>query len=296
MNRAAGSLHQRRSHPRNTTQTVAIIFLIAFTLMIAVPVIYIIVYSIINGASAISWDFLTQVPKNRGLAGGISSAIVGTFYLMVGVILFSLPVGVLAAIYLHEYARQGPITRLINLSIVNLAGVPSIIYGLFGLSFFVLMLKMGSSLLAASLTLSCMALPVVVTAAREALATVPNSYREGSLALGATKWQTIVRVVLPQAWSGILTGLMLAVSRAAGETAPILVTGTAFSTIIPGSILDQFNALPYHLYVVATQIPKMPKNIQWGITLVLLVMVLLFNLTAIILRIRLRARRKKWGL
>ncbi|MCX5970437.1 MAG: phosphate ABC transporter permease PstA [Coprothermobacterota bacterium] len=296
MSPTAGKLEGRHFRSRNATQTAAFIFLGACVLLILVPVIYIIVYTIVNGAGAISWDFLTQLPKQRGLQGGIFSAIVGSFYLMVGVVVFALPVGIMAAIYLHEYARQGPLVRLINLSIVNLAGVPSIVYGLFGLSFFVLMLKMGSSLLAASLTLSCMALPVVVTASREALATVPNSYREGSLALGASRWQTIVRVVLPQAWPGILTGLVLAVSRAAGETAPILITGTAFTAILPTSLFDQFNALPYHLYVVATQIPNMPKSTQWGITLVLLVMVLLFNLTAIILRIRLRAQRKKWGL
>jgi len=215
---------------------------------------------------------------------------------MVGVVFFALPVGLLAAIYLHEYAKQGPLIRLINLSIVNLAGVPSIVYGLFGLSFFVLMLSFGSSLLSASLTLSCLVLPVVVTASREALDAVPLSYREASFALGATKWQTIWKVVLPQAWPGILTGLVLAVSRAAGETAPILVTGTAFTAIIPNSIFDQFNALPYHLYVVATQIPNVPKSLQWGIVVVLTLVVILFNATAIYLRIQLRARRRKWGL
>ncbi len=280
---------------RNLSQILAFSLLTLACLMIVVPVVYILIYIITQGAGTIDWAFLTELPRRRGLEGGIFSVILGTFYLMLGVVLFALPVGLMAAIYLHEYAKQSRITRLINLSIVNLAGIPSIVYGLFGLSLFVLLLKMGSSLLAASLTLSCLVLPVVVTASREALSAVPNSLREGSLALGATKWQTIRRVVLPQAWSGILTGLVLAVSRAAGETAPILVTGTAFSTIIPTSPLDQFNALPYHLYVVATQIPGMPKSTQWAITLVLLVLVFLFNLMAIILRVRLRGRKRKWG-
>jgi phosphate transport system permease protein len=281
---------------RNATQSLAFFLLTICCLLIVVPVIAIIVYVASQGGGTITWQFLSEFPKNQAREGGIFPALLGSFYLMIGVVLFALPVGLLAAIYLHEYAKQNPLTRLINLSIVNLAGVPSIVFGLFGLSFFVLLLKMGSSLLAASLTLSCLVLPVVVTASREALAAVPNSYREGSLALGATKWQTIRKVVLPQAWPGILTGLVLAVSRAAGETAPILVIGTAFSPILPSSPLSQFNAIPYHLYVVATQIPKMPKQIQWGIILVLLAMVVLFNLTAIILRIQLRARKRKWGL
>lgn len=280
---------------RNLNQILAFSLLTLACLLIIVPVIYILVYIILQGAGTIDWGFLTELPRRRGLEGGIFSAILGTFYLMLGVVIFALPVGLMAAIYLHEYAKRSRITRLINLSIVNLAGVPSIVYGLFGLSLFVLLLKMGSSLLAASLTLSCLVLPVVVTASREALMAVPNSLREGSLALGATKWQTIRRIVLPQAWSGILTGLVLAVSRAAGETAPILVTGTAFTTILPTSPLDQFNALPYHLYVVATQIPGMPKSTQWAITLVLLALVFLFNLVAIILRVRLRAAKRKWG-
>jgi phosphate transport system permease protein len=281
---------------RNATQSLAFFLLTICCLLIVIPVIAIIVYVATQGGGTINWQFLSEFPKNQAREGGIFPALLGSFYLMIGVVLFALPIGLLAAIYLHEYAKQNPLTRLINLSIVNLAGVPSIVFGLFGLSFFVLLLKMGSSLLAASLTLSCLVLPVVVTASREALAAVPNSYREGSLALGATKWQTIRKVVLPQAWPGILTGLVLAVSRAAGETAPILVIGAAFSPILPNSPLSQFNAIPYHLYVVATQIPKMPKQIQWGIILVLLAMVVLFNLTAIILRIQLRARKRRWGL
>ncbi|MCR4428175.1 MAG: phosphate ABC transporter permease PstA [Caldiserica bacterium] len=283
------------SKKRNLSQILAFSLMGISCLLVIGSVVFIISYIIVHGAGGINWEFLSQLPKKRGIEGGIFSAILGTFYLMVGVVVFALPVGLLAAIYLQEYARQGRIVRLINLSIVNLAGVPSIVYGLFGLSFFVLMMKMGSSLLAASLTLSCLVLPVVVTAAREALAAVPNSFREASLALGATKWQTIRRVVLPQAYPGIITGIILAVSRAAGETAPILVTGTAFTAILPRSPLDQFNALPYHLYVVATQVPGIPPEIKWATALVLLGLVLLFNLTAIIMRARLRAFKKKWS-
>lgn len=280
---------------RNFSQIFAFSLMALACLMVVGAVIFIILYIALHGAGAISWEFLTQLPQKRGIEGGIFSAILGTFYLMLGVVVFAVPVGLLAAIYLQEYARQGKLVRLINLSIVNLAGVPSIIYGLFGLSFFVLMMKMGSSLLAASLTLSCLVLPVVVASSREALLSVPSSFREASLALGATKWQTIRKVVLPQAYPGIITGLILAVSRAAGETAPILVTGTAFTAIIPRSPLDQFNALPYHLYVVATQVPGIPSEIKWATALVLLGLVLLFNLTAIIMRARLRAFKRKWS-
>jgi phosphate transport system permease protein len=280
---------------RNLRQIVAFFFLTLACLLVVAPVVYMLVYIGLHGAGAINWEFLSQLPRKRGIEGGIFSAILGTFYLMLGVVVFALPVGLLAAIYLQEYAKQGRIVRLINLSIINLAGVPSIVYGLFGLSFFVLLMKMGSSLLAASLTLSCLVLPVVVTAAREALAAVPNSLREASYALGATRWQTIRKVVLPQAYPGIITGLILAVSRAAGETAPILVTGTAFTAIIPGSPFDQFNALPYHLYAVATQVPGIPSEIKWATALVLLGLVLLFNLTAIIMRARLRAFKRKWS-
>jgi phosphate transport system permease protein len=228
-----------------------------------------------------------------GRAGGIFPAIVGTFYLMVGTVFFALPVGLLAAVYLTEYARQNWLTRAINLAIVNLAGVPSIVYGLFGLGFFVLALHFGLSLLSASLTLACQALAMMITASREALLTVPNEYREASLAVGATKWQTVRHVVIPEATSGVITGAVLAMSRAAGETAPILTVGAAFFLpALPHSPLDQFMALAYHLYTVADAVPGVSKTMIWGTALVLLVVVLMFDLGAILLRLRMRQRKK----
>jgi phosphate transport system permease protein len=245
-----------------------------------------------NGADAISLEFLTESPSQAGKAGGILPAIVGTFYLMLGTILIALPLGVMAGIYLTEYARDNRFTRAINLAIVNLAGVPSIVYGLFGLGIFVLLFHFGMSLLSASLTLACQALAMTVTTSREAILAVPREYREGSLAVGATRWQTIRHLVLPQASPGIITGAVLAMSRAAGETAPILVVGAAF--LLPGlpqSPFDQFMALPYHLYTVAAHVPGMPKSTMWGVALVLLLVVLSFNVLATIIRLRARQRR-----
>ena len=278
--------------PRQTSQKTAFSFLIAATAIVVIPVIVIIIQIIFNGAGAISWDFLTQPPSQAGKAGGILPAILGTFYLMLGTIIVALPVGVLAGIYLSEYARDNWFTRTINMAIVNLAGVPSIVYGLFGLGIFVLMFQFGMSLLSASLTLACQALAMTVTTSREAILCVPREYREGSLAVGATRWQTITHVVLPQARPGIITGAVLAMSRAAGETAPILVVGAAFFLpTLPRSPLDQFMALPYHLYTVAAHIPGMPKTTIWGVALVLLVVVLSFNVLATIIRLRARKRR-----
>lgn len=275
-----------------TTQRVAFGLLAIATLLVVAPVIYIVVHILVNGAGKISWEFLTQAPRHRGLEGGIFPAILGTFYLMLGTLLFALPVGVLSSIYLTEYARRNWLTRLINLSITNLAGVPSIVYGLFGLGLFVLAMKLGSSLLAASLTLACQALAMIITTSREALMAVPRSYREGGLALGATKWQTVRHLVLPMAMPGIITGAVLAISRAAGETAPILAVGAAFlMPSLPGSPLDQFMSLPYHLYVVATQVPGMPEKTMWGTALVLLAVVLVFDTIAIAVRWRFRQRR-----
>ncbi|HEX78254.1 MAG TPA: phosphate ABC transporter permease PstA [Dehalococcoidia bacterium] len=275
-------------------QRVGFAFLLLCTLLIVVPIIALLMKIIISGAPAISWEFLSQPPSQAGKAGGIFPAIVGTLYLMVGTVVFSLPVGVLAAVYLAEYAGQNWVTRLINLAIVNLAGVPSIVYGLFGLGVFVLTFGFGMSLLAASLTLACQALAVVITASREALLAVPQEYREASLALAATKWQTVRHAVLPQALPGIVTGAVLAMSRAAGETAPILVVGAAFFLpALPHSPFDQFMALPYHLYTVAAHIPGVPKQTMWGVALVLVAVVLSFNSVAILLRWR--ARRRKIG-
>ena len=212
---------------------------------------------------------------------------------MLGTIIFALPLGVMAGIYLTEYAKENWLTKSINLAIVNLAGVPSIVYGLFGLGVFVLLFHFGMSLLSASLTLACQALAMTVTTSREAILAVPREYREGSLAIGATKWQTIRRIVLPQALPGILTGVILGLERAAGETAPILFTVAAFFLPrLPNSPLDATMALPYHLYVISTQVPGMPIKIQYGTALVLLVFVLSMNFIATIIRSRARAKRQ----
>jgi phosphate transport system permease protein len=277
---------------RQVSQRMAFTLLIVATAIVVIPVIVIIVQIIYNGAGAITWEFLSQSPMQAGKAGGIFPAILGTFYLMLGTIIVALPLGVLTGIYLSEYARDNWLTRTVNMAIVNLAGVPSIVYGLFGLGVFVLMFKFGMSLLAASLTLACQALAMTVTTSREAVLAVPREYREGSLAVGATRWQTIWNVVLPQARPGIITGAILAMSRAAGETAPILVVGAVFFLPgLPQSPLDQFMALPYHLYTVAAHVPGMPKSTIWGVALVLLVVVLSFNVLATIIRLRARQRR-----
>jgi phosphate transport system permease protein len=277
---------------RQVSQRTAFVFLGLATVITVAPVLFIIIYTIVNGAGAISWDFLTRFPSQAGRAGGILPAIIGTLYLMLGTLVFALPVGVLAGIYLTEYARDNWLTRLINLTIVNLAGVPSIVFGLFGLSVFVLAFHFGLSLLAASLTLASQALAMIITTSREAILAVPRDYREGSLAIGVTKWQTVRHIVLPQALPGIITGAVLAVSRAAGETAPILIVGAAF--LLPGlpqSPFDQFMALPYHLYTVAAHVPNMPKGTVWGVALVLLVVVLSFDILAAAIRIKTRQKK-----
>ncbi|MFC1893403.1 phosphate ABC transporter permease PstA [Chloroflexota bacterium] len=277
---------------RQLSQRAAFALLIIATTIVVFPVVFIVLQIIANGASAISWEFLTQAPSQAGKAGGILPAIVGTFFLMLGTIIVALPLGVMTGIYLTEYARHNWLTRSINMAIVNLAGVPSIVYGLFGLGIFVLLFHFGMSLLSASLTLACQALAMMVTTSKEAILAVPREHREGSLAVGVTKWQTIRHIVLPQALPGIITGAVLAMSRAAGETAPILVVGAAF--FIPGlphSPFDQFMALPYHLYTVAAHVPGIPKNTVWGVALVLLVVVLFFNVLATIIRLRTRQRR-----
>lgn len=277
---------------RQLSQRASFGLLIAATAIIVVPVLGIILQIVVSGGGAISWEFLTQAPSQAGKAGGIFPAIVGTFYLMLGAIIFSLPVGVLTGIYLTEYATENWLTRIINTAIVNLAGVPSIVYGLFGLGVFVLAFNFGMSLLSASLTLASQALAMTITTSREAILAVPREYREGSLAIGATKWQTVRHIVLPQALPGVVTGAILAMSRAAGETAPILVVGAAFLLPkLPQSPFDQFMALPYHLYTVAAHVPGMPESTMWGVALVLLVVVLSFNTLATIIRLRARRRR-----
>ncbi|MBM3143149.1 MAG: phosphate ABC transporter permease PstA [Chloroflexi bacterium] len=277
---------------REVSQRTAFAFLALATVITLTPVLFIIIYTIINGASALNWEFLTHFPSQAGKAGGIFPAIVGTFYLMLGTLIFALPIGVLAAIYLTEYAKDNWLTRLINTAIMNLAGVPSIVFGLFGLGVFVLTFHFGLSLLAASLTLASQALAMVVTTSREAILAVPKEYREGSLAIGATKWQTVGHIVLPQALPGIITGVVLAISRAAGETAPILIVGAAFFLPgLPQSPFDQFMALPYHLYTVSAHVPGMPRSTMWGIALVLLAVVLSFDVLAAVIRIKARQRK-----
>jgi phosphate transport system permease protein len=277
---------------RHFTQRVAFGLLLGATVLVVLPVVFIIVYMFINGAPALSWEFITSAPRMAGKEGGILPAIVGTFYLMLGTIVFALPIGVLAGIYLTEYARDNWLTKLINLAILNLAGVPSIVFGLFGLGVFVMMFHFGMSLLSASLTLASQALAMTITTSREAVLSVPREFREGSLAVGATKWQTIRHIVLPQALPGIVTGAVLAMSRAAGETAPILVVGAAFlAPGLPTSPFDQFMALPYHLYTTSSHIPGIPRSVVWGTAIVLLVVVLSFNLIAFLIRLRVRRER-----
>jgi len=278
---------------RHLSQRLGFSLLTLIALFTVVPIVVVVVYIFVQGAPAISWEFLTAVPRSGMREGGILPAIIGTFYLTVGTAIFSVPLGVAAAVYLSEYAADNRWTRLIRLAIINLAGIPSVVYGLFGLGLFVLFLNFGTSILAASLTLSIMTLPVIISTAEEALRAVPQSFRTVSISLGATRWQTIRRIVLPQALPGILTGVILGLERAAGETAPILFTGAAFFLPrLPGSVFDATMALPYHLFVISTQVPEMPVQIQYGTALVLLAFVLGMNLIATVIRSRARARRQ----
>ena len=249
-----------------------------------------------KGASSISWEFLSQAPRRGMTEGGIFPAILGTLMVTLVTAVLAVPMGMFAAIYLNEYAKQNRITRLIRLSIRNLSGVPSIVYGLFGVILFVNIMHFGTSVLSAGLTLGLMTLPWTITASEEALKTIPNSYREGALALGATKWQAIRTNVLPYALPGMLTGTVLGLARAAGETAPIMFTGAAFYLpILPKSFLDQFMALPYHLYVMATQHHSISqvRPLAYGTALVLLLLILLMNLTVVIIRYRLRRVKRE---
>ncbi|WP_281700365.1 phosphate ABC transporter permease PstA [Cetobacterium somerae] len=261
------------------------LFIKTIALLAVVPIFLILGYIIYKGVPAISWEFLTEVPKRGMRAGGIFPAIVGTIYLTLGTIAVSVPFGIFTGVYLVEYAKDNILTRLINLTIINLAGIPSIIYGLFGMALFVIYFKLGVSILSGSLTLGIMCLPVIITATREALLAVPNSLREASLALGATKWETISKVVVPAALPGISTGVILSISRAAGETAPILFTAAAFYLpFLPQSIFDQVMALPYHLYVISTQVPNMPQSNMHGTLFVLVFITVGFNLIGAYIR------------
>ncbi|RJP82083.1 MAG: phosphate ABC transporter permease PstA [Desulfobacteraceae bacterium] len=256
----------------------------------------IIYFMVINGWKAITWTFLTQPPLDSMTRGGILPCIIGTLCLCIGAMAFAFPIGVFSGIYINEYARPGKLLRIIRLGISNLAGVPSVVFGLFGLAFFVTYLEMGVSILAGALTLGAMSLPVIIGSTEEALKSVPDTYREASLALGATKLQTIFRVVVPTAMPGILTGGILGISRAAGETAPIMFTAAVFfSPKLPQSIFDEIMALPYHIYVLATAGTEIEttRPLQYGTSLVLIALVLGMNLTAIILRARLRKKMRQ---
>jgi len=276
------------------TQKIAFSLLFLATLLIVVPVGLIVIVIIFKGFPAINWQFLSDIPRQGMRSGGIFPVIIGTLYLVAGAIIFALPIGLLAAIYLSEYSKENVLNRIIRLAIINLSGVPSVVYGLFGLALFVVFFKFGASILAGSLTLGIMILPVIITTSREALESVPDSFREVSLSLGVSKWQTIRHIVLPNAIPGILTGTILGLGRAAGETAPILFTVAAFYLPrLPKSIFDQAMALPYHLYVISTQVPNVDEKIRYGTALVLLALVLFMNLVAIIIRYQFR-RRKKW--
>jgi len=278
---------------------------LGFTLLrLAVVLVLFIVFYIIwdilsKGAGAISWEFITARPRKGMSEGGIWPAIVGTFWVSIVTILFSVPVGIFAAIYLNEYASQGRLVRLVRLAIRNLSGVPSIVHGLFGFALFVMMMNLGLSVLSSGLTLGLLTLPWTITASEEALKTVPLSYREGALALGATRWQTIRTNVLPYAIPGMLTGTILGLARAAGETAPILFTGVAFFwphlDSFPKVLTSHFMALPYHLFIMATQHHEIVKvrPLAYGTALVLLVLVLVMNFSATWIRYRFRKKFKR---
>jgi len=289
----AGSLFTTGVSRRKVTQGIGFTILSLMAIATVVPVVLVVGYIIQRATPALTWDFLSGFPSDGMRQGGILPAILGTFLLTLGTAVFSVPLGVAAAIYLAEYARETAWTRLIRVAIINLAGIPSVVYGLFGLGLFVLFLNFGTSILSASLTLSIMTLPVIISASEEALRAVPQSFRTVSVSLGGTRWQTIWRIVLPQAVPGILTGMILGLERAAGETAPILFTGAAFFLPqLPHSPLDATMALPYHLFVISTQVPGMPLQIQYGTALVLIAFVLGMNLIATVIRSRARARRQ----
>ncbi len=268
----------------------------ASALIITLALGGILLYILANGISVISWDFITQRPTDAMTKGGIMPAILGTIYLTIGAIAIGLPLGIASAVYLTEYARQGRVIRLIKVGINCLAGVPSVVFGLFGMGFFVIFLEFGSSILSGSLTLGFLILPTIIGASEEALKAVPQTFREASLSLGVSKWQTIYQIVLPNALPGILTGSILGIGRAAGETAPIMFTAAAYFTAkLPGSVFDEVMALPYHIYVLATAGTNIEatRPIQFGTVLVLVAVVLGIDLIAILIRASMR-KNKRW--
>lgn len=278
---------------KRTEKLFQILFMIMAGLLI-LPVLIILTTLVVKGSPILSWEFLFSNPTNGMTEGGIFPALLGTVWLVGVALIISVPVGVAAAVYLSEYAPENWFTRAINLAIINLAGVPSIVHALFGLGAFVLFFGFGTSILAASMTLAVMTMPVVIVATRESLQAVPHAFREACWNMGATRWQTIRRVILPNSLSGILTGVILEVSRTTGETAPIMFTGAAFFIpVLPESVFDQTMALSLHLFVVATQVPHVPDALPYGVALVLISMVLIMNSASIALRMHLRAK-KKW--
>lgn len=287
------------THRKEVTQTVAKWIFFSMAIAMVIPLIATIVHLLVKAAPSLSWEFLLEVPKNGMREGGIWPAFVGTLYLVIISLTISTPIGVLAAIYLNEYAKDNWFNRIINLAVINLAGVPSIVHALFGLGAFVYAARMGYSVLAASLTLAIMTLPVIIASTREALSSVPMTFREACWNVGATRWQTIKTVVLPNSISGILTGTILQVSRAAGETAPVMFTGAVFykavqrGDLFPYNLGEQCMALSMHLYTVTTQVPNAKESIPYATAVVLLGSVLLVNASAIGLRVWLR-NRKKW--
>ncbi len=276
------------------TQKLYQILFMMMTLLLILPVVIILGMLIHKGGSVISIDFLFTHPTDGMTAGGIFPALFGTVWIVAVALLVSVPVGVAAAVYLSEYAPDTWLTRIINLAIINLAGVPSIVHALFGVGAFVIFFGFGTSILAASLTLAIMTLPIVIVASKESLQAVPKAFREACWNMGATRWQTIRRIVLPNAVSGILTGVILEVSRTTGETAPIMFTGAAFFLpFLPQSVFDQTMAMSLHLFVVATQVPGVPEALPYGVALVLIGMVLIMNSISIAFRMYLRGK-KKW--
>ncbi|MGD8244967.1 MAG: phosphate ABC transporter permease PstA [Anaerolineae bacterium] len=279
---------------RYRVQRIGFILLAVVTAVVVAPILLVVAAIAARGIGAINGEFLTAMPYDGMRSGGIFPAIVGTLWLTLGTALVAIPIGVGGAIYLAEYARDTLLTRSIRLAIINLAGVPSVVYGLFGLGLFVLFLRFGTSIVAGSLTLSIMTLPIIISTTEEALRAVPTEFRTVSASLGGTRWQGIRNIVLPQAMPGIITGVILGLLRAAGETAPILFTVAAFYLPrLPQSPFDQTMALPYHLYVISTQVPGMPERNQYGTALVLLVLVLSLNVVATVVRSYYR-RRREW--
>lgn len=289
----------KNTRQKKRQEQIAKYLLMSMTLLIILPLILIIFYLIYQASPILSVDFLLKNPIRGMRDGGIWAPLLGTIYLVLISLLIATPIGVFAAVYLNEYARESWLTRVINLAVVNLAGVPSIVHALFGLGAFVLFAGIGRSILAASLTLAIMTLPVIIASTKEALAAVPVAFRQACWNVGATRWQTIREVVLPNSISGILTGVILQVSRAAGETAPIMFTGAVFykaiqeSDLLAYGLLDQCMALSMHLFTISTQVPDVPVALPYGTAVVLLGVVLLVNALAIVLRFKIRSR-KKW--